>query len=128
MPIGNDTCKSLQPVLDVAEAARVEERLAGDAAGAPVLGDAVVSRDAELAVELRVGQRAQRVLVEDGDAAPDLRLVQLLQRNVLGDAPLPEARAQRLLDRGALAIALGPEDLLPGPGKGKRRRHPRILP
>src|SRR5574342_1021583 len=47
----------LQPDLHVAVAARIEERLPGDAARAPVLGDAVVARVAELAVELRIRQR-----------------------------------------------------------------------
>src|SRR5262245_30988522 len=78
-----------QPDLDVAEAARVEERLAGDAARAPVLRDAVVASVAELAIELRVRQRTQRVFVEDRDAAPDLGVLQLAQIQA-GKPLLPE--------------------------------------
>src|SRR6185436_2172031 len=95
----------LQAEFHVAEAARVEQRLAGDAARAPVLGDAVVLGVAKLAVELLVRQRTQRVLVENRDATPDLGIVELRQVQ-LRDSLFPEGRANRPLDRGALAFAL----------------------
>src|SRR6185436_19384096 len=105
----------LQAEFHVTEAARVEQRLAGDAARAPVLGDAVVRGVAELAVELLVRQRAQGVLIEDRDAAPDLGMVELRQVE-LRDALFPERRAHRPLDRGALAFALQLANLGAGPG------------
>ena len=136
MPSGKETCarspragagavegarEGLEADFDVAKAARVEQRLAGDAARAPVLGDAVVLRDAELAVELRVRQRAQRVLVEDRDLAPDLRVVELRQVEPR-QSLLPERRAQRPLDRAALALALEAADRIARLRQGGRHR------
>src|SRR5262245_15200675 len=88
-----------QPDLDVLEAARVEQRLPGDAARAPVLGDAVVLGVAELAVELRVRHRAQHVLVENRDPAPlVVEAIEVELRKPL----LPERRAHGALDRRPL--------------------------
>src|SRR6185436_1698710 len=111
--------EGLEANLDVSEAARVEERLAGDAARAPVLRDAVVARVAELAVELGVRQPAQRVLVEDGNLTPDLRIMQSLQIYPFGNPFLPERRLEGALDRGALALALEAAERSAGGGNGK---------
>src|SRR5688572_3022966 len=117
--------EGLQPYFDVGKTARIEKRLAGDAARAPVLGDAVVLRDAELTVELRIGHRAQRLLVEDRDLAPDLRVVELRQVQ-LRNSLFPERRKHRLLDSAALALALQPADRIAGLRQGGR--HQTILP
>src|SRR3954464_1924605 len=99
-----------QAVLHVAEAARIEERLARDAARAPVLLHAFRRGDAELAIELLVGKAAQRVLVEDRNAAPFVRILQSIEPHILETGP-PERRAHRLLDRDALALHLDATDL-----------------
>src|SRR2546423_1811690 len=109
-----------QAVLHVAEAARVEKRLPGDAARAPVLLDAVGRRHAELAIELLVGQRTQRVLVEDRDLAPLVGVVQALDPDLL-QSRLPERRAHRLLYRRALALPLNALEL--GARFGQLQRH-----
>src|SRR5690242_6063868 len=97
------TGEGFQPVLHVAIAARVEWRLAGDTAGAPVLADAIGRPNAELAIDLLVRHSAQRVLVDDRDLAPLLRIVEALEADLLEPRP-PERGAQRLLHRRALAL------------------------
>src|SRR5260221_4171582 len=101
---------------DVLEGARVEERQDRDTARAAELGDAVVLRVAELAVELRVAYRTQRVLVEDRDPAPLGRVIQFFKSNIFWNSFLPERRMQRTLNRGALARALQLENLFSGLG------------
>src|SRR5205823_6770157 len=96
-------------VFHVAEAARIEERLPGDATRAPVLADTVGRRNAELVVELVVRQRAQRVLVEDRDPAPLVRILEPVEIDRL-QLRAPERRAPRLLDREALALGLDAPD------------------
>src|SRR5215813_3405033 len=123
------TSERLEAHLDVKPAAGVKERLAGDPARAPVLGDAVVARVAELAVELGLRQPTQRVLVEDRNLTPDLGVVQSLKIHLSGKPLLPERRLEGALDRGALALALEAPDRLAGSGNGKLgTRHIAILP
>src|SRR5260221_938091 len=114
------TRERFQADFDVLEAARVEERQARDTARAPELGDAVVLRVAELAVELRVAYRTQRVLVEDRDPAPLGRVIQFFKSNIFWNSFLPERRTQCPLHRGALALALQAVDL--GAGLGELQR------
>ena len=63
---GIDARKAVHRHLDVAAAARIEQRSARGAAGAPVLRDPVVlrRRQTEVAIELRVRHGAQHVLVK----------------------------------------------------------------
>src|SRR6266850_4985876 len=113
-------CEGLKAILHVAVAARIEERLPGDAAGAPVLADAVGRRHAELVIELLVGERAQHVLVEDRDLAPLLRILEPLEIDAL-ELRAPESRAPRLLHRKTLALGLDAPDL--GARLRKLERH-----
>ena len=69
---GIDARKAMHRHLDVAAAARIEQRSACGAAGAPILRDPVVlrRRQTEVAIELRVRHGAQHVLVEQRDLGP----------------------------------------------------------
>jgi hypothetical protein len=101
--------KRLEAVLHVAKTARVEERLPCHAARAPVFLDAVGRLHAELVVELPVRERAQRVLVEDRDLAPVLRVLEAIEIDA-AQPRLPERRLQRLLHRRALPLRLDAAD------------------
>src|SRR5262249_34843349 len=96
--------------VDVGEAARIEQRRAGRAAGTPIFGKTVVGREAERAVKLLVGERTQHVLVEDRYLLPLRGIVELVQIHMVELAGV-ERRAPRLLDRAALAPALDRFDL-----------------
>src|SRR5437868_8635922 len=106
--------KRLQPDFHVAEASRIEERLPGDAARAPVFLYAVVLAQAEVAVELRIRKRPQRVLVQDRNPAPDFRIIELVERQVFRHALLPERRTQGLLDGNPLLLTLDALDVRAG--------------
>src|SRR5205085_11126619 len=67
-------------------------------------------RDAELVVEARRRNLAQRLLGEHRDAPPDLQLVHTIQIERRHAAP-PEIRVQRTLYRQALALAVDALDL-----------------
>src|SRR5205823_5230765 len=111
--------KGFQPVLHIAEAARIEERLARHATRAPVLLDAVCRLDAELVIELAIAERAQRLLVEDRDPTPLVCIFETVEAHLLQPRP-PERRAQRLLYRVALPFGLDAADLRARLGQAQR--------
>ena len=76
---------------DVAIAARIEQRRAGRAAGAPVFGNAIIGREAEAVVKLPIVEFAQRFLVEDRQLAPLVRIVE----------PIPASRGRACPGRTA---------------------------
>ena len=95
---------------DVRKAARIEQRHAGGAAGAPVFGDAVRRLQTKRGVEVAVGQGAQHVLVEDRDLLPLRRVVEPLGIDMI-ELTLVERRAARLGERVEFSLPLNGLDL-----------------
>ena len=68
---------------DVVVAARIEQRLAGGAAGTPIFGDAVIRGEAEGFIECPVIELAQRLLIEDRNFPPFIRVVEPIQIDII---------------------------------------------
>src|SRR5437588_685090 len=100
-----DARKAGHRELDVLEAAWIEQRAAGGAAGAPIFGDPVGRLQAKSFIEARIGQAAQDVLGKDGNLAPLVRIVELVQLDMVKLAGI-EGCAARLLYRAPLPRAL----------------------
>jgi hypothetical protein len=90
--------------------ARIEQRLAGDAARAPVFGDLIALREAEIREKLLRRQRPQLLLGQHGDLPPSGRVGHSLGIDAL-EPLLMERRAKRILDRSDLAFPLEGGDL-----------------
>src|SRR6516165_4646668 len=80
-----DTRKGASPgelgISKIIESTRVEHRLAGRSAGAPIFGDLAAGYDAKIVKKCRVIESAQRVFVEDWDLLPLARIVELVGIN-----------------------------------------------
>ncbi len=99
------TKRHAERVVHVFSGARVEQRLASGAAGAPVLHRRGWWRDAEIAVERFGGELAQLVLGEHRDAPPVLRIIELVEIDAR-DTGRQQLGAARAFDRDAFALAL----------------------
>ena len=112
---------------DIVKAARIEQRGAGRAARAPIFGNAVIGRQAEVLVEFLVVELAQSVLVEQRNFAPLVRIVEPLGIHVVEFA-LIERRAACLRERPPLALGLKALDGGARFRKVEKRRHLQSLP
>jgi hypothetical protein len=97
-------------VRQIGVGAWIEKRLAGDSARAPVFGDFVRFRQAEIGKELLRRQSAEILLRQQGDLAPSGRIGDPLRIDAL-QASLVKWRAKRVLDRDDFAFLLKCRDL-----------------
>ena len=90
---------------NVVVAARIEQRCTGRTAGPPEFGDAVVGCQAERFVKLPIVELAQRLLVQDRNFAPFVRIVEPIRIDVI-ELAFEERRAASLRDRTLFALGL----------------------
>src|SRR5262249_3412161 len=109
-----DTRKRASPgelgISKIIEGTRVEHRLAGRSAGAPIFGDLAAGYDAKIVKKRRVIEAAQRILVEDGNLLPLARIVELVGIDGVELAFIP-GRFLGQRERISLALALDALDL-----------------
>ena len=90
----------------------IKDRLAGGAAGTPILRNLGGFDGAQFVAQLRVVERTQRVFVQNGDALPDVFLIEPVDVDVVELALIP-ACPLRKRERMTLAFALNPFDFAP---------------
>src|SRR5262245_2239897 len=102
--------------------ARIEYRLPGRAARAPIFRDLGAGNRAERRQELGVSELAQGVLVQDGDLPPLEGIVERIGVDVVELAAIPWD-GLRARERCTLALALDLRDVGTGLGQRERQRH-----